>query len=432
MDLQRQRRAGIDDDALHLEAVAGVHALVASPRPIHLAMDAPFGPRLAFQARHDLAHVLGAVAARHHHGVRRLDHHHVVESDAGEQPVLRDQQRLARVHGADVALHHVAVAVLRADLPQGVPCPDVRPAGVEPDDGGKRLPVTRAPRPDALHDRVVDRILRARLERARVDVVEIPVALPLPVCPLAGAQHVRPQAPERLEPDRAADRENPAVPQVGPGSGVALRRFGIRFLDERIDPVGGRSKPGGKLGPGPHIAVAGLRRRGWNPEGDHPAPRRERRAAAHRLVKGGPVGDDMIGGHHQQHRVALRGGMQRGEGQRRGRAAARRLEDDCPRLRPDPAQLIGHQKAILLVAQQQRCGIERQALEPPRRFLEQAQLPVQRQQLLGVLLARQRPQARAGAAAEYDGLDLHVSSFIVRDSPVPAGARRAIRRQGRR
>ena len=105
--------------------------VVAAPRAVHLAVREALGAAGGLELRDQRADRLRLVLARHHHRVGGLDHHHVLEADAGEQAVLRDEQRVPRVGGVHVAVDHVAVGVLVLDLPQRVPGADVGPAGIE-------------------------------------------------------------------------------------------------------------------------------------------------------------------------------------------------------------------------------------------------------------------------------------------------------------
>ena len=62
----------------------------------------------------------------------------------------------------------------------------------------------------------------------------------------------------------------------------------------------------------------------------------------------------MVGGEHQQQGVgAAGGGLQGGDCHGRGRVAAARFEQDRRRLRADLAHLLGHDEAVVLVADQQ-------------------------------------------------------------------------------
>ena len=100
-----------------------------------------------------------------------------------------------------------------------------------------------------------------------------------------------------------------------------------------------------------------------------------------------------------------------GGGDRRTGVAGERLEQDGLRLDADLAQLLVDQEAMILVADQQRCGEADVAQAARRRVLQQRPLGHERQELLGIRRARQRPQARAGAAGQDDRMDLRRALF---------------------
>ena len=156
------------------------------------------------------------------------------------------------------------------------------------------------------------------------------------------------------------------------------------------------------------VAVAGLGRASARCRRSTSVPcfgRRQRRA--HRLLEGRHVADDVVGRQHQQHRVAafvggsLERGVRRQRDGRRGvaartararwRAARRRSARSCSATRKRCASL--HTTTGAAAAR---------PVEAQRRLLQHRALAGERQQLLGIELARQRPQARAGAAGEDD------------------------------
>ena len=75
------------------------------------------------------------------------------------------------------------------------------------------------------------------------------------------------------------------------------------------------------------------------------------------------------------------------------------------------AQLLGGDEAVFLIAHDQRRRLDGQrpgeAGQAARGGLEHGLVAHQGEELLGVLLARQGPQARAGAAGENDRLQVH-------------------------
>jgi len=77
------------------------------------------------------------------------------------------------------------------------------------------------------------------------------------------------------------------------------------------------------------------------------------------------------------------------------------LEDSGARRDLKLTQLLRHQEAMRLVAHDHGRG-RPEPLETQHRLLQQGVGPGQGQQLLGIQLARQRPQACAGSTAEND------------------------------
>ena len=124
------------------------------------------------------------------------------------------------------------------------------------------------------------------------------------------------------------------------------------------------------------------------------------------------VADHVIGGQHEQDGVrcmtaalafALAGTVERHERRHRngGRGiAADGLEDDRLRRRAELQHLLGHDEAMALVADDDGRREIRQAGDALHRLLQHRLLADQWQQLLGVQLARERPEPRAGAAGE--------------------------------
>ena len=94
--------------------------------------------------------------------------------------------------------------------------------------------------------------------------------------------------------------------------------------------------------------------------------------------------------------------LQRGDGDGGRRVAADRLQDDRRWLGADQPQLLGDHETVFLIGDHQRRVGAGQAVQPQPGHLQQGALAQQRQELLGMRLARQRPQPRAGAAGEDD------------------------------
>jgi hypothetical protein len=91
-------------------------------------------------------------------------------------------------------------------------------------------------------------------------------------------------------------------------------------------------------------------------------------------------------------------------GDRRTGIAPRRLEQDVG-LGADGGKLLGNEEAVLAVGHHDRPSKQSRIGDPAHGLLEGRQRAEQRQELLGPVLARRRPQPRAGAAAHDQGDD---------------------------
>ena len=104
------------------------------------------------------------------------------------------------------------------------------------------------------------------------------------------------------------------------------------------------------------VAVARFWRRGHDSKGDQLAgfsccyPRR------HRGAEGGGIADHVVCRQHKEQGIfPMGGGLQRCYRYRRGGIAANRLQQDRLRLHADLAQLLGHDEAVVFIADQQGC-----------------------------------------------------------------------------
>ena len=113
----------------------------------------------------------------------------------------------------------------------------------------------------------------------------------------------------------------------------------------------------------------------------------------------------MVGGQDQQQAVGS--GHHRRRRHRRGRIAGQWLEHDRLGLAAQGAELLGDQKTMLVVADEQRGAEQRRVGDALHGFLQQAFLPDQGHQLLRIGGAGERPEPRAGTAGQDDGTDVH-------------------------
>jgi len=209
-----------------------------------------------------------------------------------------------------------------------------------------------------------------------------------------------------------AEQEDAAVPHKVAVGHVGLGGFQVRLLDEAVHrmhvvvPLQRRAAA--------DVAVARLRPVGADAEGEQRVPLSGgHRRGLDRRGEGGFVADQMVGRHHEQKR--LRVALQReagGKGNGRGSVAPLRLEDDGLGRAAALAQLLSDDEAVLLVGHQQGRAVPRPVHDPADRRLKHGAGIDQRQQLLRIQGAGQRPQPRARAAGEDDGPDRLVGGHI--------------------
>ena len=119
--LQGEFRAGVDDDALDLKAVAGGEGFVAAPgAPDKRVLPAFLALRLA-ETRDNVLDFLRAPARRDEDGVLRFHGDKIARAQDGKQAVAGVQVAALRIFGQDVAGDDVAVLVPFARAEQGVP-----------------------------------------------------------------------------------------------------------------------------------------------------------------------------------------------------------------------------------------------------------------------------------------------------------------------
>ena len=185
-----------------------------------------------------------------------------------------------------------------------------------------------------------------------------------------GAEYARLAGADLCQPGRGLQHKNTAVPVIIAGREVALGAGRIGFFGEFIDLTGARP-PGLVYGPARvDIAITGLGPRRRDAESHQIILERQRMTGLDRRMEGVQVLNQMIGRHHHDHGVfILSGERQGGDGQGRRRIAALGLKDNLAYGPPAPGGLLGHQKAMRLIADDQRvCNGQ-----PAHRFIESGQ-----------------------------------------------------------
>src|SRR5215469_16871268 len=254
MHLQRQLRAGLDLEALHLEARSRLDAVVAPPGAEHLAVQRMLVAAALLELRHQLLHVLHARLGRHQHRVLGLDYDVVPEADSGYQPAFGIQIVARGVLADDVAVRHVAVNVAFNRLGKRRPGADVAPPGRERHHHrGVGL----------LHHGVVDRVRRAGGEALGGYAREFQIGARGTESRRAHARDLRREARELGQVAARAEHEHAAVPVVFPRLHELRGALRIGLLDEARDAV---QRPA-RLAP-LDVAVTALGRGRHDPERD--------------------------------------------------------------------------------------------------------------------------------------------------------------------
>ena len=329
--------------------------------------------------------ILGARPVRHEHRIRGFHDHQVLHAQRGHQALRGMQVAALGVQGHHVAHHGVALLVFRGHLVEGFPRAQVVPVGRKRHD-------TRPLR--MLHDGVIDGIRRGSGKRRGVDPDEIQVPGAGGPGLVAGGMDGRRKACELVQVDRGPEQEDTAVPGEATVGQEPLGLCVSGLLDEPVHP----EDTGGGRGPAADVAVARLRPRGGHTEGHQRAVPGNGGRCGRRRVERCVRLNDVVGGQHQEQRVLARlpGGESR-QGNGRRRVARLGLEQNVGR-NPQILEDAGREEAVLLVADHQwlsrsgqvRCAFHRLPEQSPRREFDE---------LLGVELARQRPQPRAAAPA---------------------------------
>lgn len=400
--LQAEACAGVDHNALDLKALAAVNAVIPAPGTVDFSVGIGQGMALGLEPGHDVLDALGLAFVGHQHCVGGFDDDDVVQADASHQAAVGHQQGVGAVVQHGVAHGGVVAGVARAHVPQGVPGAQVRPARLQGQHAGGDAQV--GAHGQALHDGVVDGIGWAGAESGGVGAHKVEVAHGMLHGLLAGLQDVGAAVFQGLQPDAGAHHEQSAVPEVFARIEVAPGGGGVGFFSKAGDAVAAMRVRSAAL----DVAVTGFGPVGHDAKGDHGALASHGVGLHHGGVQGGPVSDDVVGGHGQQDGVCVTfARLQGGQGQGRSGVAARRFEQDARVCDTHAHQLPSGQKTVLCVADDDGRSIQhhavRQAVQAQRRVLQHGVFTRQGQKLLGIGLARERPQARAGTTAQNNG-----------------------------
>ena len=270
-----------------------------------------------------------------------------------------------------------------------MPGADVGPAARHRHHGGAR---------GLFHHRIVDRDRLCRCERVLVELDESEIA--------SGLRHgigdrlhaLRIDLAVFIRQHRGAEHEVAAVPEIARLDVVGRGRR-IRLLDELRD----RADLAGNDLAGTDVAVFGGGTFGLHAERHDVPGFRSRQPLAAGGEERRRVANHVIGGKRQHDRILV-ARLRKGRAGRDRRAgiAPHRLEQHVG-LEADLRQLLQHHETIGVVGDDDRPLEQRSIRHPQQRVLERRTRSEQRQELLGMDLARGRPQPRSGAAAHDQG-----------------------------
>ena len=297
---------------------------------------------------------------------------------------------------------HVALGIGLAHVEQRIPGAEVGPpelCGHHPAFVG------------ALHHGIVDRLGGSLGEGLRVEKHGRSGLPGLGHGLLGGGGHRGLEACHLREQQLGREEEVAAVPQQALGDVLQrLLRIGLldegRYLLHRAD----------ALAAGADIAVVDLRFRRRNAEGHDAAFLYGGETVAAALAELFRADHQMI---RRQRQHGLGAKVARVDGGRRHRGAgvpARGLDQNVDLHADVPGLLLGHE-AISVVGGDHRLGEQAAVGDPLERLLEGRLLAQQGHELLRHALARERPQALAGASDQDNGSDLRHSYLSLRTGP---------------
>ena len=201
-----------------------------------------------------------------------------------------------------------------------------------------------------------------------------------------------------VEDGLRAEAEHTAVPQEVAGREEAHRARRVGLLDEAAH----LQRAACRRLAGLDVAEAGLGRGGAHAEQHHGAVGGQLGGAPRIGLEGGLVGNEVVGGQHQQRRGGiLRLGPQRGHGDRRRGVAPGRLEqlgDAAAARGRQGIDLLARLEEVLAVGDDRRARAFGQRQGARERALQEAELAAELHERLGEGFARNRPEPGARAA----------------------------------
>lgn len=345
MHLQAETGAGVDDDALDLEAGTFIDAVVRAPGAIDLAMLGDEGLIFELEAGDDVAHILGVGFVDNHDGIGGFDDNEIFDADGGDETTLGEDEAVGGVFEHDLALKHVARIIFGADFPEGIPGADIAPPGTHRDyDDVAQFGVLG----EVLHDGVVDGVGGAFGEGFGIHADEIVILLGTFDCGFAGLGNFRLEGGEGFEPDAGAEHEDAGIPEVVTSSDVFCGTLGIGLFDKGGELAGAAGTS--HEGAGAKVAIAGFGMIWDDAEGDDGAFFGLFEPLFHGGEEGGVIGDDLVGRHDEEDGVfAFGGGDEGGKLERGGSVAPDGLEHDAAGDLADLPELLSNDEAVIFI-----------------------------------------------------------------------------------
>ncbi|MOA15758.1 hypothetical protein D3C78_1359380 [compost metagenome] len=102
-------------------ALAGVDGVVHPPWAVHLAVIDVLLTTVGLELFDDLLHVLHLLLVRHQNSILGLNDHQILDAHGRHQAVFRMHISVARTLAKYVALEHIALSILGADVPKRRP-----------------------------------------------------------------------------------------------------------------------------------------------------------------------------------------------------------------------------------------------------------------------------------------------------------------------
>ena len=402
MALQRQGGPGGDGDALDLKPLPHGEAFEPAPGTEITGKNLGLPGLAGLERLHRAFDILRTVAGHHQHRIGHGDGDDALQSDAHQfhraaiLPPFGAQERVMAVDGGHMARGRHPRRIRDTAAQDRFPIAQIGPF---PPERHHRQPV------GFFHHRVIDGNVAHPGPCLGIEPQKAQIAARLPHRGLDRGHKIGGMAGKGRKDIGRAKEENPRVPQMIPRGEQFRRPRRIGLFDKsrkrhrRATAIGGGRQP--------QIAIAGFGPVRRDAESHEPALTQQVHPGPHRLPEGRRIGDDVIGGGDQQHGLGVGCRHMQGGGQHGGGGVApHRFDQDRTGVDADRGQLLGHDEAQVVMRHDDGWR-EIRTRKPPRRGLQQAVLPGQPRELLGIGFARQRPEPGACPSAEKNRSDAH-------------------------